>query len=1056
MNPWRLSVRRSLEYPNWLAIDFCEASGAHSTKRRRFDRDPNLRPNLRLNRSNGGLDAEDQTRERESTADSKAQQDSEKESRKSAQAERNPLDGVKRNLLRRSDWMGLTAARPLRMKFPSAEELESIGRRRKVTVKDRKRQKGMQTRNYHYVAQNTVFPLHLPQNQADDRETEGASIRFGSNIHQTQTAPMLSQPHQPASRMYHSESSESMLLDKEIPCCHQYADIGSNRKNALTTSRCSVQGSRSTGTDIPLVSLDQVRDSETFDEVKAMSESISKQSSANQQLRRPMTTNRRAANRSLASEEVRSSSVIGGRRLVQSTLSRLEGVDSYLNSEARMLRPVSGIRVPQPMPDSLSSDFLPPTRDHDYKSEEPLRNLSHSSGRVPSKSSVRLPEAQANFLPPESSHKQPHNRSKFTLELQVERAVQAAETADVLVSNKHGSSVMLSKYRDNLSTPRQHSKPTENATRATFKSADALRHGSESSVSEYSLALKTSTPGKITTEKTLRVYPGTCLSLQSSHRENGQKVVNGTIAASSTVMQPRKASQDRVWWRNNPMRQRLGMSQQREPDEDERPRNVAAQSDENQAWMRFILGGDVGSINNFYQDSEVRRQSVRDTPQRWLLQSPSDGGTLSEDRELQPIHPRNQSSRSPMQTNRTAANAVTHDMDSSAGALAMGKITPSETEFLSQLSPMAGELDERLFNPSVYTNPARTERNYIEAPSQIRGSYDNDMNRDFRRHLSTDAHDLSPAHSTKCYPLTQAPALYSSPAPSSRSVTTAIRHSTGRQPLHPIPNLFAGPKRPSSRPLQRSSRSSKTSLQNPATISHSSEQGSSRGRWIASPRSANQGSSTSRRQIHTFPMNYTPIKYFRKDQPQQHSVASRSSGSYNTLAHLDRIQNEIEKQSPDRILYSKTSSHPPSSSHISMPHPDIGNTPRRLGNFDPASNENNHGHHNDITTTSPFMQSSQDSFPPPPQPPPPSADHFTFTKPPPFLAPQLTARAPTPSFSAAHRPMRRPVTRGAAEAFSTPRPMRRRPLTPRQAAPFSTLSPVRSALRGAAIGGRSR
>jgi hypothetical protein len=138
--------------------------------------------------------------------------------RKPTIAEANTLQNTKRNLLKKSDWMGLSAARPLKMAFATVQEMESIGKRRKITVTDRRRMavilqdsKSYPTANCHRRAGKN---WSKNGNNASIPHTEGAGIRIGGDVHQSGTTSPLTNGRCPTPDSSANASAESMLLDR--------------------------------------------------------------------------------------------------------------------------------------------------------------------------------------------------------------------------------------------------------------------------------------------------------------------------------------------------------------------------------------------------------------------------------------------------------------------------------------------------------------------------------------------------------------------------------------------------------------------------------------------------------------------------------------------------------------------------------------------------------------------------------------------------------------------------------------------------------------------------
>ncbi|ERF76972.1 hypothetical protein EPUS_02685 [Endocarpon pusillum Z07020] len=902
------------------------ASSGLSTKRRRFDRQPNISPG----HSSSGSELPTHVHQRYFTTESNAQPVSEKESRKSTEVERNTLNGVKRSLLRHSDWMGLNVARPLRMKFPSTCELESIGRRRKVIAEDKQRRAVAQTGYYLGPLPDPALHSRLHQHHSDDVQKEVVSIRIGSNIHQSQTTTMPHPFKKLASIKRQSESSESMLLDREVPTCHNSIYDRSNSENPLTESMMLAERPRYASLNKSLVSLEQVRDSETFDEVKAKSDSVSKQSSQPHSQTVVKTMKRRAVDRRLASDGVRSSSIIMGHRLLRSTPPRSEG--SYLRTtpKKQRRRPRIGENSSQQIPGSLSSDFLPSNRRCDEN--HGVRNSRASSNQ---RLSFReLPEATepgVNHVALGGIENQTQDRLKFTLELQVEAETEAAGV--VHAPSREKDHVGASPQNHQIELPLHSSHPNlfGDGTDKAIQPACAAGEERESNSTACSPAFGGDLHRDKSAQGIPRALPEMGQSLQPPTRMNETAGVHKSIARSPDMLAARQYSPIHVQLRQakprqeNFMRQRLGQSQQPEAPQGDRRSGITARSDESQAWMRFILQDEMNAISNhFYENPPIKGHSVQGRPPRWLKYHSSEDGTLSVDRELLPSQLQNQRSSSPVQTIKTAANTTLRVANSDAESVASGKAGPPETDFWSQLSPMEGQLDDRLLNLSVYTNPARTERSYIAAPSNTQQERERTVENDSPEQSWTDFHDQSPVELTDDQFTLQAASVVGSPTPSSRSATTASHPPTNRNPLCPISNLFTQPRHSNFHPLRRSPSLFKKSNQTPSMMNHTPERGVSRYQWIDPPRSTMKSSLSARRHTSAFPMDYTPLNHAKRKQQQGYPASSRPPSSYRIAPQLGHDRFEIGDQTTHHISHRKTSFHIAASSdeYIPCPHTD--------------------------------------------------------------------------------------------------------------------------------------
>ena len=175
-----------------------------------------------------------------------------------------PLIDLKRRLLQKTDWVGLAATKPAQIRFQPAEEMERIGRRRKVTKQERK-QRPPQTHRLQ-PHHNIIQPFRHRDSQSVQPfiNEKDYSIRIGSNIHQTQTTK---ESFQQSIRSSQSQSThpESMLLDKLDP---PLIPTRVPRQELRNDKALRVQ-SVSSG----LISLRDARNLKTFDEVLQRSSS---------------------------------------------------------------------------------------------------------------------------------------------------------------------------------------------------------------------------------------------------------------------------------------------------------------------------------------------------------------------------------------------------------------------------------------------------------------------------------------------------------------------------------------------------------------------------------------------------------------------------------------------------------------------------------------------------------------------------------------------------------------------------------------------------------------
>ncbi|KAL1986088.1 hypothetical protein VTN96DRAFT_6985 [Rasamsonia emersonii] len=117
------------------------------------------------------------------------------------------LDNIKLRLLRQQDWAGISATRPLQMKFPSVEEKEKVGKRRRIIKCDETRQASVLKRPF--TAE--LSPIRRKQGQRDKVVYTDASDNISIRINGHRENKVLGGYSQkPVPRQ---ESTEPMLLD---------------------------------------------------------------------------------------------------------------------------------------------------------------------------------------------------------------------------------------------------------------------------------------------------------------------------------------------------------------------------------------------------------------------------------------------------------------------------------------------------------------------------------------------------------------------------------------------------------------------------------------------------------------------------------------------------------------------------------------------------------------------------------------------------------------------------------------------------------------------------
>ncbi|OAL23260.1 hypothetical protein AYO22_06310 [Fonsecaea multimorphosa] len=109
----------------------------------------------------------------------------------------NGLETARKALLDKADWVGLATVRPLKFDQHARDDIKGLGRRRKIA--QLKKSRPMSQKNSDQRKLGSTRPaLDVPS-----LRTEEISLRIGSNIHQTQTTPSIvvcKEPIHPAER----------------------------------------------------------------------------------------------------------------------------------------------------------------------------------------------------------------------------------------------------------------------------------------------------------------------------------------------------------------------------------------------------------------------------------------------------------------------------------------------------------------------------------------------------------------------------------------------------------------------------------------------------------------------------------------------------------------------------------------------------------------------------------------------------------------------------------------------------------------------------------------
>jgi hypothetical protein len=178
-----------------------------------------------------------------------------------------PLEHVRRRLLKHRDWSGLALARPRPVTFRSPSEMDKIGRRRKFSKTNAEKSGPKRAQREDRRVRPTETKLRaLREGQTyghtSDLDQLDCSIRIGSHIHQTQTTA--------------SAAPSNVAAPKESTISHEEEAPQYQRDHAeLSLTEISEEI-----VSPFLIPLSEARQMKTFDEVQYRSSSIVRQASS--------------------------------------------------------------------------------------------------------------------------------------------------------------------------------------------------------------------------------------------------------------------------------------------------------------------------------------------------------------------------------------------------------------------------------------------------------------------------------------------------------------------------------------------------------------------------------------------------------------------------------------------------------------------------------------------------------------------------------------------------------------------------------------------------------
>ena len=638
--------------------------------------------------------------------------------RKSTDAESNTLAKVKQNLLKKSDWIGILATRPLQFVFQATEDMGRIGKRRKISHTNTKQELELEhvsrvQRRRH--RNNITGQLHAP---TPILHTEDVSIRFGDNIHQSQTTPLLTArgalPPVPAASL----SSELMLLDR---LDHDVTVRATSGIEAASPDGKAIYSHRSSPASqvepkLPnLPSLEHFRDSESFDQVKARS--VSRSSRAARRTEQVIPSRRRAANRGLLEGAVTSSSVIRGDRLLVSSNGQYSADnDARGHTERREgVMHESHHRTKPGETASLSSSFWPKRGTSDRADEQPM--VSSDIAAEQASRPNRRPFTLEQQVSEEDAISGDEMRSRPSAIDARQSTITSGETSKSGVQQESRNLAEVKQTQEGpqpMAPPERPSFIIQNLNK-TRESSHTPRKG-QSYVAD--LASNRGTPSQSSTGDPI-------VGTMPVHISHGASAVDNEPILNPQLPSMREHLLQQAQWPNA----------QKMPTVDPDLRSSEAASDEGEDWKRFVNFEDLDCGIEFQpRYSKLSNRGCKYGKDQGSVGRPTGQGLLQSFSFDPTALPKRQDS-SPSKSVHTSANTVLHMPHEDIHHLrSEDQELVSETDFLTQWSPMEGKLDERLADISVYNNAARSVRSFVPAPS---------LHAAGQKHLSRTSADLS-------------------------------------------------------------------------------------------------------------------------------------------------------------------------------------------------------------------------------------------------------------------------------------------------------------------------
>lgn len=574
----------------------------------------------------------------------------------------NTLEHVRRSLLKQSDWLSLAPARPLKKNSKPSADSKRVARRRRVTREDRERQK--HGADHRRVEHNLIKPFVQKTVARQPTDSENASIRIGSNIHQSQAIKSIHRSENLASAISQSSSNKPMLLDiieaqtttEPMKDPGPYYLVQQESNGYMPGVRVKEQEAID---DEALIPLEKARGFANFDNVNAHSSST---------------------------KQISLSSLSMSRAKLQ----------AYERNQIPPLQHTSSslIRARPGSSQGMSSDHSERGKEYKFATvdSEPPRYLEYQEDVIMNGMQTNLPPHN----PVQASHGQIVTTSEQVSGRNGRENAALSSRPHVYVSQDSRERVNAfhelgrtpdqrnGLARDDGST--QHQKAPYTIERQVQLEQSLTYHN------ENSMRAESEESGQS------RKYPG-----RRSYGNDGKDRSGGRSSSASYGMMLDDQDSPR----------QMSIAGQ-SPAATGRPRR---QGDENEAWMRDVFSTDFHKLQQRFSFARAPAGNSGDQAQPLRPTSRKQRSDVINRFDQFCHHERtsNPSSESSLsKSTKVVANARLHirqDTDPNLQSL------PSETDLLTQMRPMTDYFDDRIFNMSTYNDASRTLRSFVEAPS---------------------------------------------------------------------------------------------------------------------------------------------------------------------------------------------------------------------------------------------------------------------------------------------------------------------------------------------------